>query len=123
MQRRTVLLAGCALVAGCSGGGEAGIPSPATSPSASVARGVTYRRAKETLHRNQAALWDRYPDVQGMGITAVEDRPRSPSGTDEVYGIVVYLVDAGAVPAGPEEVDGVPLRFRVWGPVSALPAE
>ncbi|MFG3101314.1 hypothetical protein ACGFZL_12455 [Streptomyces sp. NPDC048182] len=84
---------------------------------------MTYRRAKETLHRNQAALWDRYPDVQGMGIAAVTGRPRSPSGTDEVYGIVVYLVDAGAVPAGHGEVDGVPLRFQVWGPVSALPAE
>lgn len=78
---------------------------PGDPPPEPPAERLAARAAKDRL-RDQLAGDDR---VNGIGITRWRHR----------YAVRVSVVDAGAVPDLPEEVDGIPVRVVVVGRIVA----
>jgi hypothetical protein len=64
---------------------------------------------RELLGRSKRELMQRY-QAQGVGIGK-----QSPD--DDGYVIVLYMESQRNVPAEPAEVEGIPLKFEVTGPI------
>lgn len=64
---------------------------------------------REMLGRNKRELMQRY-QAQGVGIGK-----QSPG--DDSYVIVLYMESKRSIPAEPVEVEGIPLKFEVTGPI------
>jgi hypothetical protein len=64
---------------------------------------------RELLGRTKQELMQRYR-AQGVGIGK-----QSPS--DDHYVIVLYMESKRNIPAEPVEIEGIPLKFEVTGPI------
>jgi hypothetical protein len=91
----------------------------ATSPAGGEEpmRGVDYARAKAVLDRHYEEIQRRYRPVAGAAIADVV-RERASEGDRDVFGIVVFLVDASGMPTTPQSIEGVPLTFKVSGEIT-----
>ncbi|MFI6457058.1 hypothetical protein ACIBF6_36570 [Streptosporangium amethystogenes] len=84
-------------------------------------RGVTYTRAREVLRAHYGEIERRYRKVAGAGVGSVVEQEDLTEAGDLIYGILVSLEDTSALPATPQSIEGVPLRFTVTGRHHAQP--
>jgi hypothetical protein len=126
---RVMLLCIVALPASAcgSGAGAPASPRPKVSPCpglpglSTTRRGTSasYSQARDVLdgHRDQLMVRCRGANGTGVGLADPADRTAG-------YAIVVFLREPSDVPARSEgwALRRVPLRFRVVGDISALPA-
>lgn len=100
-----------AALAGCGQPSDsAGSDQPGTPRDLETVREVKKRHGDEILRRYNAV---------GHGIGAAGKRDHPPAPEDEVYVIVVLLRSASDKPKTPQQIGGVPLRFRVTGEFEA----
>lgn len=99
----------CLLLAACGHGGtSAGRPTGGTAGSPQP-----LARVRAVLARDGAALRRKYSAL-GTGVGSIDaTRPHAPD--EPVYVIVVFLERQGDVPARPQSVDGVAIRFEAGG--------
>ncbi|GAA2588923.1 hypothetical protein SMC26_16555 [Actinomadura fulvescens] len=79
-------------------------------------RGVEYEKAKRVMQDHHEEIESRYHPVAGYGIGSVVAPEHLDEAHDEVFGIHVFLEDAGGLPTTPQSIEGVPLHFVVTGP-------
>ncbi|WP_433359054.1 hypothetical protein [Streptosporangium sp. CA-115845] len=84
-------------------------------------RGVEYARAREVLRAHYGEIKRRYRKVVGAGVGSVVDQEDLAGAGDLIYGILVSLEDSSGLPATPQSIEGVPLKFRVTGRYRAQP--
>ncbi|MFI9586602.1 hypothetical protein ACIHCQ_33320 [Streptomyces sp. NPDC052236] len=102
--------------------GEPAISASSSRPAVEAGGGVEYARAKKVLERHKDTIWQRYRGVQGFAIeSALDARDRRPS-QDPIFRIVIFVGLPANVPATPESIEGVPVRFKVSGVFTAQPA-
>ena len=102
-----------AMLVGCGqSSGSTGAPDQQARPrDLETVREVKKRHGDEILRRYNAV---------GHGIGAAGKRESPPAPEDEVYVIEVHLRSASDKPKTPQQIGGVPLRFRVVGTVRPL---
>jgi hypothetical protein len=93
-----------------------GCGQPSDSPGAPDQRGRPrdLETVREVKKRHGDEILRRYKAV-GHGIGAAGKRDHPPAPEDEIYVIVVLLRSASDKPKSPQQIGGVPLRFRVTG--------
>ena len=79
---------------------------------------VSMTEAKQVNSENGDAITEAFDDVVGHGVGLAEGASQ-PSPDDEAYVIEVYIQSDADTPTGDYSIDGVPLRFKSTGPISA----
>lgn len=110
---RVVIVIGMmAMAVGCGQSSDsAGSDQPGKPRDLETVREVKKRHGDEILRRYNAV---------GHGIGTVRKLQSPPAPEDAVYVIVVLLRSASDKPKSPQQIGGVPLRFRVTGTVRPL---
>jgi len=96
-----------------------GQPSDSAGSPGQLGTPADLETVREVKKRHGDEILRRYNAV-GHGIGAVGKRDHPPAPEDEIYVIVVNLRSASDKPKSPQQIDGVPLRFRVTGLFRAL---
>ena len=96
-----------------------GQPSDSAGSPDQLSTAADLETVREVKKRHGDEILRRYNAV-GHGITTARKMDSPPAPEDEVYVIVVYLKSANDEPNTPQQIGGVPLRFRVTGPFRAL---
>jgi hypothetical protein len=70
-----------------------------------------------TLERRGDELRKRFERLTAIGIGNAYGTPWPGSDDEAAFLVVVYVERRADIPEGPHEVDGIPIRFKVTGPI------